>query len=149
MKSIILCSGFMAALCISRLLMLGLILNYDRNSAPVSSATSLDKAPAATYCQFHQCLTRKGTGNYCLLSVSPVTIYLTSRVQGPVVQSIVSLTSSLRGHLVKCLPLYNQKRWNFWLKKWEKLLHSKSFSHFFNKNICIFETLTFEILTKR
>ena len=28
--------------------------------------------------------------------------------QGPVVQSIVSLTSSLRGQLVKCFRLYNQ-----------------------------------------
>ena len=55
---------------------------------------------------------------------------------GPVVQSIVSLTSSLRGQLVKwlsVLQLYNQIHWNFLLKKWEKLLHCKSFSHFFNK----------------
>ena len=52
--------------------------------------------------------------------------------QGPVVQSIVSLTSSLRGQLI-VLQLYNQIHWNFLLKKWEKLLHCKSFSHFFDK----------------
>ena len=31
------------------------------------------------------------------------------------------------------LQLYNQIHWNFLLKKWEKLLHCKSFTHFFNK----------------
>ena len=63
---------------------------------------------------------------------------------GPVVQSIVSLTSSLRGQLVKCLRLYTQKHKYFLLKKWEKL-----FTFFSTKNIGIFEILTFEILTKR
>ena len=58
--------------------------------------------------------------------------------QGPVVQSIVSLTSLLRGQPVKCstlsvLGLYNQNHWYFLLKKWGKLLHCKSFSHLFNK----------------
>ena len=52
---------------------------------------------------------------------------------GLVVQNIVSLTSSLRSQLVKCLRLYNQIQWYFLLTKWEKLLHCKSFSHFFNK----------------
>ena len=51
----------------------------------------------------------------------------------PVVQSIVSLMSSLRGQLVKCFRLYNKIHWYFLLKKWERLLHCKSFSHFFNK----------------
>ena len=43
---------------------------------------------------------------------------------GPVGQSSVSLTSSLRGQLVKCLWLYmyNQIHRIFFLKKWEKLL---------------------------
>ena len=51
----------------------------------------------------------------------------------PVVQSIVNLTSSLRDQLVlSVLQIYNQIHWNFLLKKWEKLLHCKSFSHFFN-----------------
>ena len=38
-------------------------------------------------------------------------------VQGPVVQSIVSLTSSLRGQFLSVLPLYNQTRLYFLLKK--------------------------------
>ena len=51
---------------------------------------------------------------------------------GPVVQSIVSLTSSLRGQLVECFTTLYQLHWYFLLKKWEKLLHCKNFSHFFN-----------------
>ena len=38
----------------------------------------------------------------------------------PVVQSIVSLASSLRGQLLIVLRLYNQIQWYFLLKKWEK-----------------------------
>ena len=51
----------------------------------------------------------------------------------PVVQSIVSLTSSLRGQLVKCFTTFLPNTMIFLLKKWEKLLHCKSFSHFFKK----------------
>ena len=72
-----------------------------------------------------------------------------SNILGPVVQSIVSLTSSLRGQLVKCFWTLLPNILKFLLKKCEKLLHCKSFSHFFNKNIGIFEILTFEILTSR
>ena len=39
-----------------------------------------------------------------VISLGDVSIH----IQGPVVQSIVSLTSSLRGQLVKFLGLYNQ-----------------------------------------
>ena len=58
----------------------------------------------------------------------------------PFVQSIVSLTSSLRGQLnsLSFLGLYKQIYQYFLLKK-----------HFFNKNNGVFEILTFEILTKR
>ena len=69
--------------------------------------------------------------------------------QGPVVQSIVSLTSSLRGQLVKCFMTLLPNTLIFLLKKCEKLLHCKSFSHFPTKNIGKFKILTFEILTKR
>ena len=79
-------------------------------------------------------------------------------VQGPVVQSMVSLMSLLRGQLVKgfttlyqmyqnlkkkkkkkreellpCKPLYNQIYLYFLFKKWEERLQCKSFSNFFNK----------------
>ena len=37
--------------------------------------------------------------------------------QGPVVQSIVSLTSSLRGQLFKYFTLYNQIHWYFFVEK--------------------------------
>ena len=42
---------------------------------------------------------------------------------GPVVQSIVSLTSSLRGQLVKCFKNLYPNTLIFLLKKCEKLLH--------------------------
>ena len=50
--------------------------------------------------------------------------------QGPVVQSIVSLTSSLSVY-----DFITKNTYIFGWKKWEKLLHCfcKSFSHFFNK----------------
>ena len=67
--------------------------------------------------------------------------------QGPVVQSIVSLTSSLRDQLVKCFTL--TKYTDIFVKKLVKLLQCESFSQFFNTNIGVFQILTFEILTKR
>ena len=64
---------------------------------------------------------------------------------GSVVQSIVSLTSSLRGQLVKCFTTLLPNTLIFLLNKCDKILHCKSFSHFFNKNIGIFQILTCEI----
>ena len=61
-------------------------------------------------------------------SANHIQLIIGQNDQGPVVQSIVSLTNSL-----SVLPLYNQIHWNFLSKKWEKLLHCKSFSQFFNK----------------
>ena len=53
-----------------------------------------------------------------------------ARCLGPVVQSIISLMISLRGQLVKYFTtLY------FVEKNEKKLLHCKSFSHFFNKKV--------------
>ena len=69
--------------------------------------------------------------------------------QGPVVQSIVSLTSLLRGQLVKCFMTLIPNILIFLLKKCEKLLQCKSFLHFFNKNIGVIQLLRFEILMKR
>ena len=65
---------------------------------------------------------------------------MTVLVQGPVVQSFVSLTSSLRAQLVKCFTtLYTNTL------KWEKLaLHI-----FSTKKFGIFQILTFEMLTSR
>ena len=54
--------------------------------------------------------------------------------QAPVVQSIVSLTTSLRGHLVKYIPTTLSNTLLFLLAKCENLLHFKRFSHFSNKN---------------
>ena len=65
---------------------------------------------------------------------------------GPVVQSIVNLTSSLRGQLVKCFTTLKPNTLIFLVekkKKKEKLLHFKSF---LTKNIGIFKILAFEIL---
>ena len=51
---------------------------------------------------------------------------------GPVVQSIISLISWLRGQLVKCFKTLLPKTMIFFVEKWEKLLQYKSFSHFCN-----------------
>ena len=68
----------------------------------------------------------------------------------PVVQSIVSLTSSLRGQLVKCLMEFLTKYTDIFVQKNERSFCTAKASHFFfNKNIGIFEMLTFEILTSR
>ena len=70
----------------------------------------------------------------------------------PVVQSIVSLTTSSRHQLVKYMPtkLSNTLLFIFsFLKKCENLLHCKRFSHFFNKNNSVFVIFKFEHLTKR
>ena len=53
--------------------------------------------------------------------------------QGLVVQSIVSLTSSLRGQLVKCLPLYNQI--HFFKKKMREAYAVAKASHIFSTKI--------------
>ena len=53
--------------------------------------------------------------------------------QGPVVQSIVSLTTSLRRHFVKYMPTTLSNPLLFMLKKCENPLQCKRFSHFFNK----------------
>ena len=67
--------------------------------------------------------------------------------QGAVVQSIVSLTSSLRGQLLKCLTTLLPNTLKFFV---EKMRDSFALaSHIFSaKNIGIFEILTFEILTE-
>ena len=64
---------------------------------------------------------------------------------GPVVQSIVSLTSSLRGQLVKCFNNFITKYTDFFVEK----MSAKASHLFLTKNIGIFEILTFEILMKR
>ena len=64
--------------------------------------------------------------------------------QGPVVQSIVSLTSSLRGQLVKCFKTLLPNTLIFFVEKMREASHI-----FSSKNIGIFQILAFEILTKR
>ena len=76
---------------------------------------------------------------------------ITAQHLGPVVQSIVSLTSSLRGQLVKCFTTLLPNALNFFVEKKNKrsFCIAKSSDFFFNKSIGIFEMLMFEILTKR
>ena len=69
---------------------------------------------------------------------------------GPVVQSIVSLTSPLRGQLVKCFTNLEPVKLKFFVEKMrEAFALQKLLTFFQQKNIGIFEILTFEILTKR
>ena len=63
---------------------------------------------------------------------------------GPVLQSIVCLTSSLKDQLVKCFTSLYLNTLIFFVVK-----NERSFAHFFNKKIGIFEKLTSENLTKR
>ena len=71
-------------------------------------------------------------------------------VQGPVVQSIVSLTSSLRGHLAKCFTILQPNTLTFFVEKMRKAFAMQKLLTFFRqKNNGIFQILTFEMLTKR
>ena len=55
--------------------------------------------------------------------------------RGPVVQNIVSLTSSLRGQLIKCFRTLKQNTLKYFDEKMREAfaVQCKSFSHFFNK----------------
>ena len=80
-------------------------------------------------------------GADCISSgVSSAGISWLSIVQGPVVQSIVSLPSSLRGQLIKCLTTLLPNALIFLLKNMRELL-----IFFSTKNIDIFEILMLEI----
>ena len=52
---------------------------------------------------------------------------------GPVVQSIVRVTSSLRGQLVKCFTTSFPNTLIYFVEKMREAIARKSFSHFFNK----------------
>ena len=70
--------------------------------------------------------------------------------QGPVVQSIVSLTSLLRGQLVKCFTTLLPNTLIFFDEKMREVFALQKLLTFFSaKNIGIFEKLTSENLTKR
>ena len=66
------------------------------------------------------------------------------------VQSIVSLASSLKGQLVKCYVTLKTNTLIFYVEKKERSFCIAKASHIFStKNIGTFHILTFEILTKR
>ena len=67
--------------------------------------------------------------------------------QGPVVQSIVSLKSSLRGQLVKCFTTLLPNTHIFFVEKMREAF-AKASHIFSTKNNGVFQILTFEILTK-
>ena len=56
-----------------------------------------------------------------------------STTLGLVVQSIISLTSSLRGQLAKCFATFLLNTLIFFVEKMREALHCKSFTYFFNK----------------
>ena len=73
-----------------------------------------------------------------------------SSILGPVVQSIVSLTSSLRGQLVECFMTLQPNTLIIFVDKMrEAFALQKLLSFFSTKNIGKFKILTFEILTQR
>ena len=67
---------------------------------------------------------------------------ITATDQGPVVQSIVSLATSLRRQLVKYILTTLSNMLLFFVGKMIR-------TFFFNNNYSIFDIFTFEILTKR
>ena len=75
----------------------------------------------------------------------------TSAKQGPVVQSIVSLTSSLRRHLVKCFITLSPNTLKFFVEKMKEAFAVQKPLTFFDKKIMGYFRFfkTFEILTKR
>ena len=66
----------------------------------------------------------------------------------PVVQSIISLTSSLRDQIVKSL-YFITKYTEMFVENMREVFAMQKLHNFFNKNIGIFEKLTSENLTKR
>ena len=69
---------------------------------------------------------------------------------GPVIQSIVSLTSLLRSQLVKCFTTLLPNTLIFFVEKNKRSFCTAKASHIFSiKNIDIFEIVMFEILKKR
>ena len=62
--------------------------------------------------------------------------------QGPVVLSIVSLTSWLRGQFVKCFTTLKPNTLMFVVEKMREA------SHIFSTKMCVFQILTYEILKK-
>ena len=70
-------------------------------------------------------------------------------ISGPVVQSIVTLTSSLRGQLFKCFTTLYPNTLILFVEKDERSFCSAKASLIFStKNIGEFQILTFEISTK-
>ena len=68
--------------------------------------------------------------------------------QGPVVQSIVSLTSSLKGQLVQFFYDFVNKYTDIFCRKNESSFPTTKASHTFStKNIVVYKILMFEILT--
>ena len=65
--------------------------------------------------------------------------FLTRKRSGPVVQSIVSLMSSLRGQLVKCFTALKPNTLIFFVEKMRSFCTAKAFHIFSTKNIGIFE----------
>ena len=79
-----------------------------------------------------------------------ILLVLDSTFLDPVVQSIVSLTSSLRGQVVKCLMTLKPNTLIFVVEKIrEAFAMQKLLTFFSTKIIGIFQILTFEILTNK
>ena len=69
---------------------------------------------------------------------------------GPVVQSIISLTSSLTGQLVKCFMTLKPNILKYFVEKLREAFAMQKLLTFFQQKImAYFIILTFEILTRR
>ena len=100
---------------------------------------------------------KKGDGAGCTVSdyeSSSVTLYLAmdgiESILGPVVQRIVSLTTSLIRQLVKYMPTTLSNTLYFLLKKNLRIFcNAKDYHIFPTKNSSVFEIFKIKIITKR
>ena len=93
-----------------------------------------------------------GTGKLTLLRTAPNTFVQSSNIRvglDPVVQSIVSLTISLRHKFVKQISAKVTNTLLFFVENVRILCTAKDFHIFSTKNNSVFVILMFEILTKR
>ena len=75
-------------------------------------------------------------------------IFHTFEIQGSVVQSIVSLTNSLRGQFVKCFTTLVPNTLKFFVEKMREAFALQKLLTFFQQKI-LAQTLALEILTNR
>ena len=100
---------------------------YDQFSFSMTNQSILPRVKTNHPMRMHGLVIRPLVFKLTMSFVNKILDYL-----GLVVQSIVSLTSCLRGHLLKCFTILLPNTLKFFVEKMKELLHCKSISHFFD-----------------